>query len=279
VLLTPRYGDRPVVAVDTRSPGPHPVVQQRRRLQELLADLPPDDWQRPSRCAGWSVQDVVTHLVSTNGFWTLSIQAGLAGEPTRFLGSFDPVATPAQLVDQVQGTPVADTLQQLSESNEALAAAVEALDEDGWATLAEAPPGHVPIRLVADHALWDAWVHERDILLPLGRTPVEDADEVRTCLRYGAALGTAFALCAGGAPSTPVALSVHDPDLDLVVTVDGDVVRVHDGPPPADAALGGGPAVEVLEMLSTRDVGTRPPPAVERLTAGLRTAFDQPSLA
>jgi uncharacterized protein (TIGR03083 family) len=253
------------------------VTQQRQRLASVLAELSADEWAHPSRCAGWTVQDVVTHLVSTNGFWALSITSGLTGEPTRFLGSFDPVVTPAQLVDQVQGTPVADTLEQLVATNEALAAALEGLDEAGWASLAEAPPGHLPIRLVADHALWDSWVHERDILLPLGRTPVEDREEVRTCLRYGAALGTALELCAGAVAPRAIGLRGHEPDVELVVAVDGDVVRVQDGPAPDGAPCCAGSAVELLEMLSTRDVGAPVPREIGRLTVGLATVFDQAS--
>ncbi len=39
------------------------VANERVRLSELLADVDPDCWQRPSLCGGWNVQDVVAHLV------------------------------------------------------------------------------------------------------------------------------------------------------------------------------------------------------------------------
>jgi uncharacterized protein (TIGR03083 family) len=265
--------------VEVRVPGDHPVVRQRRRLVALLAELSEDEWQHPSRCEGWTVQDVATHLVSTNGFWALSIRAGLDGAPTRFLGAFDPVATPAQLVDEVQGTPVTDTLAQLDASTEALVAVIEELDEAGWATLAEAPPGHVPVRLVADHALWDSWVHERDIVLPLGRPAVVEPDEVLTCLRYGAALGSAFQVCAGAAAPSTVVLAVRDPEGCVVVSTAADGVRSHDDATAADAIRAEGDAVELLEMLSTRDVGRPVPPAVQHLTAGLSVVFDQAEVA
>ena len=42
---------------------------------------------------------------------------------------------------------------------------VDGLDDAGWATVAEAPAGLIPVRLLALHALWDCWVHERDIVL------------------------------------------------------------------------------------------------------------------
>jgi hypothetical protein len=74
-----------------------------------------------------------------------------------------------------------------------------------------------------------------------------------------------------------VAVTGHHPDIDLVVAVDGDVVRVHDGPAPAGAARCEGQSVELLEMLSTRDVGRPVPHEIGLLTAGLATVFDQPS--
>jgi uncharacterized protein (TIGR03083 family) len=273
VLLTPRYGDRPVLSVDVRTPGAHPLVAQRHRLEAVLRQLSEDEWHRPSRCEGWSVQDVVTHLVSTNGFWALSIQSGLAGEPTRFLAAFDPVATPAQLVDQVQGTSVADTLEQLASSTAALAAVVDGLDGADWDVLAEAPPGHLPIALVADHALWDAWVHERDIVLPLGRAAAVEPDEVLTCLRYAAALGSAFEVCAGTAVPRSVVLDVRDPDARVVVSVEPDRVWVHASAP--EGARQEADAVELLEQLSARDAGVPVPDAVGVLTAGLAAVFDQ----
>jgi len=275
VLLTPRYGDRPAIVVDVRVPGDHPILRQRRRLVALLEELTEDEWGRPSRCEGWTVQDVVSHLVSTNGFWALSIQAGVGGAPTQLLGAFDPVATPAQLVDQVAGTPAAETLEQLVSSTEALAAVIDGLDDAGWEARAEAPPGHLPVRVVADHALWDAWVHERDIVLPLGRPAVVDPDEVLTCLRYGAALGSAFEVCTARSEPGTVVLDVRDPDARVVVSVDAEAVRIHDGAAPAGALLGEGDAVVLLEMLSARDAGVPVPAAVSRLTAGLAVVFDQ----
>ncbi len=277
--LKPRYGANPIITIELEQVGEHPVLRQRRRLADTLRGLSADEWQQPSRCEGWTVQDVVSHLASTNGFWALSIGAGRAGEPTRYLASFDPVATPASLVEQGRGVSPADTLTELEASGAALEAAMAGLDDVGWSTLAEAPPGHLPIRQVADHALWDCWVHERDILLPLSRTPVVEPDEVLCCLRYGAALGSAFELTAGGQGRGLTVVEVTDPAFRLVVDATGGQVRVHDGPAPASAPVVRGDAVAVVEMLSTRDPGVPPPPGLERLTAGLATVFDQPSVA
>ena len=37
--------------------------KERRDLREFLAELTPDQWQQDSLCVGWSVRDVVAHLV------------------------------------------------------------------------------------------------------------------------------------------------------------------------------------------------------------------------
>lgn len=275
--LTPRYGDHPVLDVEQPATAGHPVLQQRRRLEQVLGDLTEDEWQQPSRCEGWTVQDVVSHLTSTNGFWAFSIQSGAAGAPTELLATFDPVASPAQLVDRSRGTSVAETLALFTAGNDTLAAAIEALDDAGWAALAEAPPGHLPIALVADHALWDSWVHERDILLPLGRAAVVDEDEVRHCLRYGAGLGRAFALCRGSTEQGAIELEVTAPDDRVVVAVEGDVVRIHTGVAPAGAPRVRGDALALVEALSMRAVDGAVPDGLGWLTAGLAQVFDQPS--
>lgn len=275
MLLTPRYGDRPVMVVEPRVEGPHPVVAQRRRLESLLGGLTEEQWRHPTRCAGWTVQDVITHLVSTNTFWGFSIQQGLAGSPTKLLATFDPVASPAQTVEDVHGTPTSDTLQQFIETNAALTETIAGLVDADWDRTAEAPPGHLPVRLVADHALWDAWVHERDIVLPLGLDPHDDPAEVLTSLRYGAALGRAIALCIGTGEAGRVAIEVTGIPDRFVVDAGPDQVRVHTGPAPDGAPSVRADAVELLEVLSRRDVGWPEPPEVAWLTAGLAQAFDQ----
>jgi uncharacterized protein (TIGR03083 family) len=266
MLLTPRYDEASFLQLDVPRGDPAvPLLRQRRRLASLLAGLDAGQWAAASRCEGWSVQDVIAHLVSTNQFWAFSIRAALGGDPTRFLATFDPVTSPAELVDATRSQKPDDVLDQFVETNESLAAAVADLDDDGWSTLGEAPPGHVPLRAVALHALWDAWIHERDIVLPLGLAPVEEPDEIVGCLSYGASLSPAFVVAGGG---------TH-PDLRFVVDV-GESIRVHDGEAPVEALRLTGPAVELLEGLSFR--GPLPCPVADEhrwLLRGLAEVFDR----
>ena len=239
-----------------------------------LAELADEQWAHPSRCAGWSNQDVIVHLDSTNSFWAFSIASGLKGEPTRFLATFDPVASPAELVAGSQEIPPTEVLERFTASTAALTDLLEGLTEEDWTTAAEAPPGHLTVSAVTHHALWDSWVHERDILLPLGRPAAEEPDEVAACLRYGAALAPAFAVTNGDATTGRLAIAVIDPELEFTVAID-DQIDVRTGVSgDADLTLGGD-AVELLEALSIRRPLDQAIDAdVAWMVNGLATQFD-----
>jgi uncharacterized protein (TIGR03083 family) len=252
VQISPRYDGDPLIEMFGLVDDPAvPVLRQRARLADLLRDLDDDQWAAPTRCEGWSVQDVVAHLTTTNQFWTLSLACGLDGAPTRVLAEFDPVATPAQLVDAVRSRTTAETLEQFCATNDALATTLRALDTEDWSRVAEAPPGHLAIELVALHALWDAWIHERDIALPLGLPVVEEADEIAGSLIYIVALGPAFQASVGSTRTGTLEVRATDPDVRVVVEI-GTSVRLHDGPCGPDTVTLTGDAVELLEALSFR---------------------------
>ncbi len=278
--LTPGYGPEPLLELDG---DPFavvaPTVRQRRRLLATVASFEEAEWAHPSRCAGWTTRDVVVHLDTTNHFWAASISAGTQGRPTRFLADFDPVASPAQHVAAAGDRDHAEVFERFAESTEAFAAIVEALTPEEVAdAIAEAPPGHISVSGVLHHALWDAWIHERDILLPLGREPAVEPDEVAASLRYAAALGPALAVTRGQQRRGRLTVSAIDPDVRFDVHVDDrvEVCAAADSGPAADPELSGD-AVELVEALSMRL--PLPPSSPEewiRMRDGLAVTFDSP---
>ena len=139
---------------------------------------------------------------------------------------------------------------------------------------AESPAGHVPIRLLAYHALWDSWVHERDIALPLGLAPEVEPDEVRSCLRYAAALGPALALGHGQSIVGEFAVCAREPAASFVLEV-GETVAVRDGDTTTDAPCLRGGGVELVEALSIRaPLPADTPEEWYRVLNGLATTFD-----
>jgi uncharacterized protein (TIGR03083 family) len=250
-----------------------PLIRQRRRLETMLVHLAKDKWSSPSRCDEWTVQDVAAHIVGVNAFWTASVLAGLGGTPTRVLSGFDPATTPALMVTAMRELGSGPVLDQLVASNDVFLDVIGDLDDSGWATVAESPAGHVPIRLIAHHALWDCWIHERDIALPLGLTPPAEPDEVRSCLRYVAAVNATFAIASGHRVARTLALEASDPTLDAVLEI-GESVAVWDGPAPPEVSCLRGEAVVLAEALSLRaPLPPSTPNDWRQLLQGLATAF------
>ena len=272
--VTPRYDGSALLTMDgALDDQREPVARQRRRFAALLADLSDDQWHAPSRCAGWSVQDVVAHLVGVNAFWRASIVAGLAGTPTRVLVNFDPAATPRLMVEPMRVLAPTDVLAEFVASNEALLEVIEGLDANGWSTLAESPPGHLPIRLIAQHALWDSWIHERDVAQPLGIPTREEPDEIHSCLRYAAALSPGLAVTNGAATAGVFAVDARDPECRFVVAVGESVTVRAEGDWSRASALRGD-AVPLVEALSLRaPLPESAPPEWHALLDGLATAF------
>lgn len=250
-----------------------PLIRQRRRLVETMRTLGDAQWMHPSRCDGWDALDVAIHVASTNSFWEASIRAGVAGAPTEMLASFDPVATPALMVAGSDRT-IDDVVEAFAESTESLAALVAGLARSDWQLLAEAPPGHVSVSVVAHHALWDSWIHERDILLPLGETPTEAPDEVVACLRYVAGATPALALTQGAVDTGGFVVSAVDPDTAFHVTI-GDSVGVFDGAVASEFTLTGR-AADLVDALSFRaPLEQEVPDELDWAFSGLGVAFDR----
>jgi uncharacterized protein (TIGR03083 family) len=273
--ISPRYDADPIITID----GPvdsqrTTVVRQRRRLESLLAGLSDEQWRSPSRCEDWSVHDVVSHLITTNTFWTMAVQAGLAGEPTRVLDGFDPKATPAAIVDATPSATPAETFAEFAATNTAFCTTLDGLDRDGWGAIAEAPCGHVPVNVVAHHALWDSLVHERDIALPLGLSTVDEPDEIEASLRYATALGPALFASRNAGRRGTIALVATAPELNIVVDV-GESMHVRDGAPPDGALVLKGTAIDLLDIMSVRAPLDQSVPDDQRwLIEGLGAIFE-----
>jgi len=283
VQIEPRYvGAQPIVVDGDLSAIAGPMIRQGRRFARSLGDLDAAGWAAQSRCAGWSNQDVVTHLIGTNNFWAMSINGGLAGTPTRFLEGFDPVATPAALVDAARLDGGEETLEAFAASSDQLIELVTSLDDSQWALPAEAPPGHMSIGAIAHHALWDSLIHERDVFLPIGITPPVEDDEVAAAAAYAAALNLGFGLLEGDRRAGVVALRSTSPPMRVAIT--GDAVTIsrataeHDDASEPVLELTGTP-IEVLDALSVRSAHDPPiPPDLMWMVGALGRVFEVDSL-
>jgi uncharacterized protein (TIGR03083 family) len=187
----------------------------RRRLAETLAGFGPDDWQAPTRCDEWSAREVIAHLVVVDGFWVLTLGNGLAGnDPTSFLAGFDPSSSTDALTADAAGADDAALLERFVAGTDALAGVVDTIGDEHWHQRAESPLGHLPLTLMLGHAFWDSWLHERDILEPVGRAPEIDPDELLAVTWFN----LTFAGLQGGLPGDPHA-TAPGPDGPVDATV------------------------------------------------------------
>jgi uncharacterized protein (TIGR03083 family) len=152
-------------AFDQDVPRVNRVIRERQL--EVVGGVPLDEWARPSRCAGWSVHDVVRHVAQMNEMVVGVAAAARVGERYHRARRFDPRTTPSEWLAEA---PAADPEETLAAYAQSTGAVVEAGGALGGDVLVGTPVGlQVWSRMVL-HALFDAVVHERDVTEPLGRS-------------------------------------------------------------------------------------------------------------
>ncbi len=249
-----------------------PMARQRKRLEAQLATFTDDQWQTHSRCTDWTVRDVIAHLVGVNQFWTYSVKCALAGNPSRLLANFDPAGTPAEMVAGMVAISTSEVLAQFVFSNREFLASLDGLTTAQWGMLGESPAGHVPLRLVAQHALWDSWIHERDIMVPLGLAQVEEPDELTSCLRYVAALSPTFTISTGADIGGVFGVSARRPTITFSIAVHDTVTCSQRAE--FDGITLMGDATELVEALSLRaPLPDDAPEAWQQLLTGITRAM------
>jgi uncharacterized protein (TIGR03083 family) len=235
-----------------------PWVRHRRRLLDALTALDDAQWKETTRCTAWDARGVIGHLIVVDQFWvTVMSAAQRRDEPTRFIEGFDPSSGTDALVAPLLDQPPAAVLEQLASGTDAFVALVESFEADDWDALGEAPFGHMPAHLLLAHAYWDSWLHERDILDPLGLAPAPDEDDVRNAITYtfvvgglqGGLIGDASPV--GPVLDEPIDTRVRFDDLPVAFHVRYDDA-VHLAVTDIAGAVDGGSAVILAESLAGR---------------------------
>jgi hypothetical protein len=102
--------------------------------------------------------------------------------------SFDPNTTPHEFVVAARETPDEAVRDGYIASSEEMANDMQASTAERWGEPSISPLGAVPWWMSALHIFWDSWLHERDVLLPLGVRPPEEPNEVEPVFAYALAL-------------------------------------------------------------------------------------------
>lgn len=150
-------------------------------LLALLRSLSPEDWQRPTVCSAWCVQDIASHLLD-GGLRRLSIQRDGYAPPDAPTG-FDSHEALAAYLNRLNADWTLATrrlsprvlLRLLEVTGEDVAELFEAADPFGPATFPVGWAGETESAMWFDIAreYTERWHHQRQIALALGRsTPI-----------------------------------------------------------------------------------------------------------
>lgn len=224
-------GSRPVSAA---RPGSavydEPVValldEEWRAIAALGDELAPEEWDLPSECPGWSVRDLLSHMVGT--------ERSLLGDATPpDPGPAPHARNPMGAANEAWVAPrrALSGSKVLAEFREVTArriAALSAFDESRWASPGPSPVGTVPYREFMQVRLMDCWVHEQDMRVATGRPGHRGGPVAQAALiRIASAMGFVVAKKAGAADGTSARFVLAgDPPRLLDVAVEGGRGRV-----------------------------------------------------
>jgi uncharacterized protein (TIGR03083 family) len=227
------------------------LERQRARLVASVEGLDAAAWTAPSRCAGWTVGDEVAHLRWATDTGLELIRRVEAGSGERLFDGFDPRATPEAALAPLRGRDPAEHLEVIRSGTATLLAAARDLAGRGVEEEADTPLGWVPWPLAVNHLLWDSWLHERDVLVPLGAARTPDPLEVGL-------VGSYQLVILGGVLAMFRARTTVDLRLDGScggahrLRVGDEVVVDHPDGPPGEEGCITGEAVAVIEAMSGR---------------------------
>jgi uncharacterized protein (TIGR03084 family) len=189
------------------------LADQHRELADLLAGIDADaDWQRPSRCEGWTVADVVLHLTQTDRMAVASLEGrfpDVVAEMTEGVGFATSVDDGAALmVERDRGEPGRVLLERWRSGSDAVRSALASTDLSRRVTWVA---GELSARTLATTRLAEAWIHTGDVAAAFGRVP-PPTDRLRHISRL-AWRTVPYAFQRAGRPLPgPVAFHLHGPD-------------------------------------------------------------------
>lgn len=138
-------------------------------LDELLGDLAPDEWRRPSPLPGWDVQANVAHIMGTEAFLL-----GAQPDVTVDADSLEHVHNPIGAMNEGWVASYADreaseVHTRFRELTRRRLSVLESMSADEWNAVGFTPAGQDAYGRFMQIRVFDCWMHEQDIRAALDR--------------------------------------------------------------------------------------------------------------
>ncbi len=234
--------------------------EEFRQLTDLCAGLEADQWDTPTCLPGWSVRDVLSHVIG--------VEAGLLGEPvpdadvSRLTHMRNPVAEANERwVQASRGLTGDQMLARLEDVTSRRLSELDAMDQAAFDA-----PSWTPVGKDESYGRfmrvrhYDCYLHEQDMRLALGSPARESAADLASSLdEVATGLGYIVGRKAGLPDGSRVRIDLTGPvPRTYLVRIDGRaaVVDALDGAPTVGVELG---AMRFLRLTGGReDAGTSP---------------------
>ena len=231
-------------------------------LEKLLADLSDSQWKTATALPGWTVQDVVSHIIGTESFLQglpapdIDIDVSALGHVRNEIGAMN-----ESWVHSMRAHSPEQMRDELKAILQARRAALEDMSEQVWNEVTFTPAGPDSYGRFMRIRIFDCWMHEHDIRDAIG-TPASDRELATTTARLSldemaGSMGFVVGKRAGAPDGSRVAIELTGPlQRTIKVQVDGRAKVVEDfgGADPTTT-------ITIDGLLFTRLAGGRTPMA------------------
>lgn len=179
------------------------LAVHQRRLIDTWCAFTPSQWTHQSRNKNWTVHHTVRHVADGME----RVTAVLNDDPLLDIDDFDPLSTPQAWLASSVDEPPAATIDRFAAASARFRRAVSARLASGDNSQGRTVYGTAHWTVNVVHVLWDSWLHERDVLLPLGHAAPSSEAEQRLVGLYGVLMALAPSMLAGQSLSSTIQLT------------------------------------------------------------------------
>lgn len=184
------------------------IRREMRGVLTCLSSLEDTAWSDPTRCAGWSVTDLVAHLVWGQRLEAGALRGAAEGRDAAEVPAPVEAGDPDVLVDRLRA------------AHAELDGFLEALDEGALERFAPMPFGAAPVGLLLQIITMEVGIHASDLREAVGGDGVLEDDVVAATATV---LGVFLPSLAGNGsrPEGPVRFRLLGEDVDVALGFDG----------------------------------------------------------